>query len=139
MYRLYFHGPAYQVVSAAWKQGDGAAARFAADLPAQVDGPVLIGPRLVELCFQTVGLLEAGTDGVLALPLHVGAVRLNGRPEERAALVAIVRRDGHGGFDCIVRDDDGSLVLRLDGYRTVPLPDPPPEHVVAPIRDVMSG
>ena len=85
------------------------------------------------------GLLEAGTDGVLALPLHVGAVRLNGRPEERAALVAIVRRDGHGGFDCVVRDDDGSLVLRLDGYRTVPLPDPPPEHVVAPIRDVMSG
>ena len=139
VYRLYFHGPAYQVVSAAWKQGDGAAARFAADLPPQVDGPVLIGPRLVELCFQTVGLLEAGTDGVLALPLHVGAVRLNGRPEERAALVAIVRRDGHGGFDCIVRDDDGSLVLRLDGYRTVPLPDPPPEDVVAPIRDVMSG
>ena len=70
---------------------------------------MLIGPRLVELCFQTVGLVEAGTDGVLALPLHVGAVRLNGRPEERAALVAIVRRDGHGGFDCIVRDDDGSL------------------------------
>ena len=139
VYRLYFHGPAYQVVGAAWKHGDGAAARFASDLVAQVDGPVLIGPRLVELCFQTVGLLEAGTDGVLALPLHVGAVRLNGRPEERAALVAIVRRDGHGGFDCVVRDDDGSLVLRLDGYRTVPLPDPPPEHVVAPIRDVMSG
>ena len=55
------------------------AARFAADLPPQVDAATFIGPRLVELCFQTVGLLEAGTDGVLALPLHVGAVRLAGR------------------------------------------------------------
>jgi hypothetical protein len=139
VYRLYFHGPAYQVISAAWKQRDGAAARFAADLPPQVDAPVLIGPRLVELCFQTVGLFEAGTDGVLALPLHVGAVRLNGLPEERAGLVAVVRRDGHGDFDCTVRADDGTVVLRLDGYRTVPLPDPPPDDVVAAIRDVMSG
>jgi len=139
VYRLYFHGPAYQVVDSAWKDGDGAAARFAADLPPQVDAPVLIGPRLVELCFQTVGLFEAGTDGHLALPLHVGAVQLNGRPEERAGLVATCRRDGHGGFSCAVRDGDakGALVLRLDGYRTVPLPDPPPDDVIAPIVSVM--
>ena len=139
VYRLYFHGPAYQVVGSAWKHGGGAAARFAADLPPQVDGPVLIGPRLVELCFQTVGLLEAGTDGILALPLHVGAVRLAGRPEERAGLVATARRDGHGGFTCTVCDDDGRLVLRLDGYRTVPLPDPPPADVIAAMREVIGG
>ncbi len=139
VYRLYFHGPAYQVVGEAWQHGDGAAGRFAADLPPQVDGAVLIGPRLVELCFQTVGLLEAGTDGHLALPMHVGAVRLKGCPEERAGLVATVRRDGNGGFDCIVHDDDGMPVLRLDGYRTVTLPDPPPEDVVAPIRAVMGA
>ncbi len=139
VYRLYFHGPAYRVVGSAWKRADGAAARFAADLPPQVDTPVLIAPRLVELCFQAVGLYEAGTDGHLALPLHVGVVRLNGRPEERAGLVATARRDGHGGFSCAVRDDDGTLVLRLDGYRTVPLPDPPPDDVIAPMRSVMRG
>jgi malonyl CoA-acyl carrier protein transacylase/3-oxoacyl-(acyl-carrier-protein) synthase/acyl carrier protein len=139
VYRLYFHGPAYQVVSSAWKHGDGAAARFAADLPAQVDAPTLIGPRLVELCFQTVGLLEAGTDGVLALPLHVGAVRLAGGVEERPGLVATTRRDGHGGFTCTVHDDDGTLILRLDGYRTIPLPDPPPADVIAPMRAVLGG
>ena len=139
VYRLYFHGPAYQVVGSAWKQGDGAAARFAADLPPQVGAPVLIGPRLVELCFQTVGLLEAGTDGVLALPLHVGAVRIAGRPEERPGLVATARPDGHGGFTCSVHDDDGTLILRLDRYRTIPLPDPPPDDVIAPMRSVMRG
>jgi hypothetical protein len=139
VYRLYFHGPAYQVVDAAWKHADGAAGGFAAELPPQVDAPVLIAPRLVELCFQTVGLFEAGTDGHLALPLHVGAVRLNGRPEERAGLVATCRRDVDGGFSCAVRDEDGTLVLRLDGYRTVPLPDPPPDDVIAPIVSVMRG
>ena len=139
VYRLYFHGPAYQVVSSAWKHGDGAAARFAADLPAQVDAPTLIGPRLIELCFQTVGLLEAGTDAVLALPLHIGAVRLAGRPEERPGLVATAHRDGRGGFTCTVHDDDGTLILRLDGYRTIPLPDPPPADVIAPMRAVIGG
>ena len=139
VYRLYFHGPTYQVVGSAWKWGDGAAARFAADLPPQVDEPVLIGPRLVELCFQTVGLFEAGTEGRFALPLHVDAVRLNGRPAERAGLVATARPDGHGAFTCTVRDDAGALVLRVDGYRTVPLPDPPRADVVAPMRSVMSG
>ena len=139
VYRLYFHGPAYQVVGSAWKRDGGAAARFAADLPPQTDEPVLIGPRLVELCFQTVGLFEAGTDGVLALPLHVDAVHLNGEPTERAGLVATARPDGHGGFICVVRDDEGRLVLRVDGYRTVPLPEPPPANVVAPIRSVMCG
>ena len=104
-----------------------------------MDEQLLIGPRLVELCFQTVGLFEAGTEGRFALPLHVDAVRLNGRPAERAGLVATARPDGQGAFNCTVRDDAGALVLRVDGYRTVPLPDPPPADVVAPMRSVMSG
>ncbi|MBV8293689.1 MAG: polyketide synthase dehydratase domain-containing protein, partial [Mycobacterium sp.] len=137
VYRLYFHGPAYRVVASAWKHGDGAAALFAADVPPQVDQPVLIGPRLVELCFQTVGLLEAGTEGVLALPMHVDVVRLSERPVERAGLVATARPDGRGGFDCAVRDEEGTVVLRVDGYRTAPLPNPPPADVVAPMRSVM--
>ncbi len=143
VYRLYFHGPAYRVVGSAWKNGEqngaGAAAEFAADLPAQGAEPVLTAPRLVELCFQTVGLFEAGAEGHLALPLHVGAVRLNGSPVERAGLTATARRDADGGFSCAVRDEHGALVLRLDGYRTVPLPDAPPDDVIAPMRAVLHG
>ncbi|MBV8177912.1 MAG: hypothetical protein JO045_03705, partial [Mycobacterium sp.] len=44
---------------------------------------------------------------------------------------------GRGGFDCAVRDEEGTVVLRVDGYRTAPLPNPPPADVVAPMRSVM--
>jgi hypothetical protein len=139
VYRLYFHGPAYQVVGSAWRHAEGAAARFAADLPAQADTPTLTGARLVELCFQTAGLWEAGTEGRLALPLHVDAVRRYAVPEEGPDLVATARPDGRGGFDCVVRDGEGAVVLRVEGYRTVPLPDPLPADVHAPIRSAMCG
>jgi hypothetical protein len=136
VYRLYFHGPAYQVVREAWRHDDAIAARFAADLPAQADAPTLIGPRLVELCFQAAGLWEAGRDGRLALPLHVDSVRIAAEPTEQADLVATARPGGDGGFDCVVHGADGQVVLRVDGYRTVPLPESVPDDVRAPIRAV---
>ena len=140
VYRLYFHGPAYQVVGAAWQHGDGAAGRFAADLPPQVDGPA------ADRSAAGGAVLPDGRACSRPAPTATSRCRCTsarcgstGCPQERAGLVATVRRDGNGGFDCIVRDDDGMPVLRLDGYRTVPLPDPPPEDVVAPIRAVMGA
>ena len=47
-------------------------------------------------------------------------------------LVRMTRTLAHRG-----PDDEGTLVLRVDGYRTVPLPDPPPADVVAPMRSLM--
>ena len=138
---MYFHGPAYQVVGAAWRAGDGAAARMAADLPAGHDpttGATVTGPRLAELCFQTAGLWEAGTRGRLALPLHVGRVRLLAEAVESGDLVAVSREVGDG-FDCTVLDPAGRVLLRMTDYRTVPLPEPLPEDVAAPIRSTMDG
>ncbi|MGA5299591.1 SDR family NAD(P)-dependent oxidoreductase [Nucisporomicrobium flavum] len=139
VYRLYFHGPAYRVVGCAWRQGDSAAARFADGLPSQADAPTVTAPRLVELCFQTAGLWEAGRQGRLALPAHVDAVRLGTAPAEAAGLLAVARPDGRGGFDCVVRDEGGAVVLRVDGYRTVQLPDPVPDEIRAPFRSVMDS
>jgi NAD(P)-dependent dehydrogenase (short-subunit alcohol dehydrogenase family) len=138
VYRLYFHGPAYQVVRSAWAHQDGAAGRLAEDLPPDhdsADGPTLIGPRLVELCFQTAGLVEAARDGVLALPLHVGRMSLSASPVEAGSLTAVTTRRPDGdGFDCRVVDDSGRVILRLVDYRTVPLPQPLPDEVRAPLR-----
>ena len=71
VYTFYFHGPAYQVVEEAWRTNEGATARLTAQLPEDrtpADAPLVTAPRLVELCFQTAGLWEAGRDGRMALP-----------------------------------------------------------------------
>jgi hypothetical protein len=145
VYRLYFHGPAYQVVGECWRQDGGAAGRIAADLPVDREpatAPLVIGPRLAELCFQVAGLWEAGREGRLALPARVDRLQVL---DERAATevvgnaVAVVEPAGEPGtFDCEVVAPDGGVLLRMQGYGTVPLPGDLPEEVRAPLRTVMA-
>ena len=138
VYRFYFHGPAYQVVGEAWRSNGTAVARLADGLPANhVGGPTLIGPRLVELCFQTAGLWEAGTTGTLALPAGIG--RLDLLADAPAGPLVAVAGPADGGFDCAVLGADGQVVLRLDGYRTTPMPAPLADDVAGPLHDVMGG
>jgi len=131
VYSFYFHGPAYQVVDSAWRCDEVAVAALADPLPdnhVPSDRPLVTAPRLVELCFQTAGLWQAGRDDVLALPMQVGSARLVGDPTTRP-LQAHAREIGPGTFDCVVVDADGNAVLHLDRYRTVPLPAPIPADV----------
>ena len=98
------------------------------------DAATLLGPRLEELCFQVAGLWEAGREGRLALPAHVDRLTVLDElatGESRGGVVALARPVGGdpGCFDCEVRDADGRVLLRLDGYRTVPLPGPLPDDV----------
>ena len=146
VYRLYFHGPAYQVVGEAWRDDGGAAGRFAEHLPedrAPASAPTVLRPRLEELCFQVAGLWEAGHEGRLALPAHVD--RLSLLPElaleqpDGAVAVAHPVAGKPGVFDCEVLDPTGHVVLRLEGYGTVPLPGGLADEVRAPLRDVMVG
>ena len=142
VYRMYFHGPAYQVVSSAWRAGDRSAAQFAADLPANHspdDQPTQAAPRLIELCFQAAGLWEAGRDGRLALPTHVTrAVVLGSAGEAAEGPLTVSALQGTDGFDCVVTDASGAVAVRLEGYRTVALPQPLADDVQAPIRAVMT-
>ncbi len=145
VYRLYFHGPAYQVVGQAWPSGEGTAARLAVPLPddhVPVDSPLASAPRLVELCFQAAGLWEAGRRDRLALPLSVDRVRWVGGPPPATVdggLYAVARPEtGDGVFDCVVIDAEGRVILAVDGYATVPLPAPLPDDVSAPLRSVFA-
>jgi hypothetical protein len=140
VYSLYFHGPAYQVVGSAWRSGERAVAILADPLPANhrpSDLPLVSTPRLIELCFQIAGLWQAGREDRLALPAGVGGARVIGDPAAvTGQLRAVARQTGPDRFDCMVIDDDGAVVVRLDGYRTVPLPAPVPEAVSAALRIV---
>jgi hypothetical protein len=138
VYDLYFHGPAYQVVSSSWRYDGGNAARMADGLPddhVPMGAPTVVGPRLVELCFQTAGLWEAAHHGRLALPRHVDAVRLLRDPAQVSGPLYAVANEADEHFDCSVRDADGDVVLTVEGYRTTPLPVP----VSAEVRQGLSA
>ena len=140
IYRVFFHGPAYQVVDKAWHRGTDAVARLAPHLPAdhtpETDHTVT-EPRLAEACFQIAGLWEIGHDGHLALPAHADLVSMPHRPAPGAELFAIARPANDGSFDCQVLDGDGDVVLSVSGYRTVGLDDPVPAGLQEPIRGAM--
>ncbi|MCK2215894.1 SDR family NAD(P)-dependent oxidoreductase [Actinomadura sp. ATCC 31491] len=129
VYTLFFHGPAYRVVAAAWGRDGAGAARMADDLPPSQDPPdrpTVTPPRLVELCFQTAGLAQAARDGVLALPAHVDRIVLPAAGGAAGGLQAVVTPAG-GGYDCAVLGGEGEVLVRVDGYRGVPLPGELPE------------
>ncbi len=146
VYRLYFHGLAYQVVGEGWRRDGVAVGRLAPGLPPDTDpatAATILEPRLVELCFQVAGLWESGNEGRLGLPAHLDRVRLFGDPpstETSAEILAVATPLGAepSAFDCRVVDPEGRVVVRLEGYRTVSLPGPLPDEVRAPLRAAMA-
>jgi NAD(P)-dependent dehydrogenase (short-subunit alcohol dehydrogenase family) len=130
IYRLYFHGPAYQVVERAWWDGHKIVGLMKKGLPANhlpSELPTLMAPRLIELCFQTAGLWEMGTQGRMGLPLHIDRVSSLLLPAPDLAdtrLYAVVKCDQNGGtFDAEIVDAKGNCYLQLSGYRTVAIPN----------------
>jgi hypothetical protein len=135
VYAFYFHGPAYQVVAAAWRADDAAVATLTDPLPDDhlpATLPLATAPRLVELCFQTAGLWQAGLEDRLALPMQVASARLIADPATAEGVVhAVAHEVATGVFDCLVIDGAGTVIVRLTGYRTVPLPAPIPDDVAS--------
>ena len=126
IYRVYFHGPAYQVLERAWRDGNCIVGLLAQTLPSNhypAERPTLIAPRLIELCFQTAGLWEMSVQGRMGLPLHVHQVSVWPIPElAEVRMYAVVTPDpDHGSFDAVVVDATGKQYVHLSGYRTVAL------------------
>ncbi|HYL12503.1 MAG TPA: SDR family NAD(P)-dependent oxidoreductase [Terriglobales bacterium] len=127
IYRVYFHGPAYQVVERAWFDGKRIIGQLTGGLPANhhpLELPTVMAPRLIELCFQTAGLWELGVQGRFGLPLHVDRVCLCRTPDPSARLYAVVTPDPqHESFNAEVIDTAGNQYVQLVGYRTVAIPN----------------
>jgi NAD(P)-dependent dehydrogenase (short-subunit alcohol dehydrogenase family) len=144
IYRLYFHGPAYQVVEKAWWDGKRVIGLRAKDLPPNhhpAELPTAMAPRLIELCFQTAGVWELGVQGRMGLPRHVGEVSLYKKPTPGdGRLYAVVTPyQVQGTFDAEVLDAKGNCYLRLTGYQTVALPNAVNAAALKTLQEVMSG
>jgi NADP-dependent 3-hydroxy acid dehydrogenase YdfG len=137
IYRVFFHGPAYQVLAGVWRDGDAAVGELATELPPNHDpehGSVVTSPRLVELCFQTAGIAQLAREGSLGLPHHVARVQVVPGVPESAARWAVVTPGEAGGVDAVVLDVEGRVLVRLSGYQTVALPGAAEPDVMAPLE-----
>jgi len=144
IYRLYFHGPAYQVVEKAWWDGKRLIGLLAKTLPPNhhpAELPTVVAPRLLELCFQIAGIWELGVQGRMGLPRHVRQVSFYRTPNEAdGRLYAVLVPDAaQGSFDVDVRDSKGNCYLQLTGYQTVALPDSADKKFLRILQEIMSN
>jgi hypothetical protein len=144
IYRLYFHGPAYQVIERAWWDGHRVVGLLAKGLPSNHLPSKLrtvLEPRLIELCFQVAGVWEMGVQGRMGLPLHIDRISslLSAPKSEANRLYAVVTPDPvHGSFDAEVVDTKGNCYLHLSGYRTAAFPSPVDAESLKALQAVMS-
>jgi NAD(P)-dependent dehydrogenase (short-subunit alcohol dehydrogenase family)/3-hydroxymyristoyl/3-hydroxydecanoyl-(acyl carrier protein) dehydratase len=145
IYRVYFHGPAFQVLDGVQADDEQVVGRMRADLPPMTGEPkeTIIPPLLIELCMQTAGVWEIGKTGTLALPTAIERVVIHHTQENGSLLYAEMEPKAGPGdevrFDGRVVDEQGQVYLELTGYRTARLPDPIDEEEAAPLRAVIEG
>ena len=136
IYRIYFHGPAYQVLEQAWADDGQMVGRLASGLPPAVHPEhrsLETAPRLLELAFQTAGVWEIGTTGTLNLPSRIGQVVFATGAASEDPITAVVH-PGDGEATATVVDGAGRTLVELSGYRTIPLPLALDDELVAPLR-----
>ena len=144
IYRIYFHGPAYQVLERAWWDGEHVIGEFAEKLPDNhhpPDQPTLMLPRLIELCFQTAGIWEMGTTSRMGLPSHVQDVSpCNGHAKREGRLYAVVTpRPEQRQLRCGGRGGGGNVYIRLNGYSTAAIPAGLDAESLKPLQAVFAG
>jgi len=143
IYRLYFHGPAYQVIERAWWDGKRITGLLANKLPDNhhpSELPTLVAPRLIELCFQTAGVWEMGAQGRMGLPQHIDYVSLSkvaSEPVESRLYAVVTPNLQEGSFDAEVVDAKGNCYLRLGAYRTVTVPGTIDREKLKPLQAAM--
>jgi acyl transferase domain-containing protein len=128
IYRVYFHGPAYQVLERAWWDGKRMIGLMAGGLPSNhqpSNRPTLMAPRLIELCFQTAGLWEMSVQNRFGLPQDVHQVSLLRAPDlaESQLYAVVTPNPEQESFDAEVVDTKGNCYVQLSGYRTAAMPN----------------
>lgn len=137
IYKLYFHGPAYQVLDVSWKTGKNVLGLLNKDLPANhipETQKTIAMPRLIELCFQTAGIVEMGAKSKMGLPSQIAQLSIyNNIDEKKKTLTAVVNEVKDDAFNAKVVDSTGNVYLELKGYKTMQLPDPIDDKLLKPL------
>lgn len=142
IYRLFFHGPSFQVLEGVQLSGATVVGKLRENLPplAGEKQAFITRPALVELCLQTAGVWEISKTSVLALPESIGSlvfyqVRSNDAPIFAEVLPR--RENEQSLFDARVMDAKGRLYLELKDYRTSPLPYAVEPELLKPLKKLL--
>jgi hypothetical protein len=139
IYKLYFHGPAYQVIDKCWKNKDEIIGLYAHDLPANHQPEELqlnTLPRLLELGFQTAGIMEMGSKDQMGLPSRIDHLHFYDNEEKGKEFYAVVKQTDQG-YDIVVVNDKGATLLELGGYGTSVFMTGMDAALVAPLQKIM--
>jgi hypothetical protein len=143
IYKLYFHGPAFQVLEGVKRNGDVFLGKLNRQIPplSKQEKSMISVPILVELCLQTAGVWDIGKAGTLSLPKSIGALRLyenkvNGLPIY-AEVQPVTASDGEQYFDARVVDSKGQVYLEIEKYSTSPLPYSVDQELLTPVEILM--
>jgi hypothetical protein len=143
IYRVYFHGPAYQVLERVWRDSRRMIGEMKQGLPDNhhpADLQTSLAPRLIELCFQTAGLWEIGAQHRIGLPRSIAYLsfdRAPDRPEGPLYAVVMPGSDSET-FDAQVVDAAGNRYLNLTGYHMIEMPDAIDAEPVEALEAVMA-
>jgi NAD(P)-dependent dehydrogenase (short-subunit alcohol dehydrogenase family) len=147
IYQAYFHGDAFRVL---------ALGTVASDSPTQLgilrqplpclftseEIHAITAPRLLELCFQTAGLIEIGLTKKLGLPSSIESLEFFETADDKGPSRAQVRFSEHQGnmrFEAVVLSDDGRKLMQVSGYRTSAIPSAFPDNIWAPLHEGIRG
>jgi hypothetical protein len=139
VYRVFFHGPAYQVIDSAWRKGDQVIGLFARNLPSNHEPaalPLAVSPRFIEMCFQTASLSGLAFLERLGLPYSFRELKLAQPPDnaQDGTYFAVVVSNPDDSYDVKVVDGQGNVPMILREYRTMSLPDPIQAELLEPIQ-----
>ena len=148
IYRLYFHGPAFQVLEGVQQSGKEIIGKMripllplTAEESLKDQGSVLDMPMLIELCFQTAGIWEIAETGSMSLPVGVGNVKYYSGPGKSGEVFAevIPQRisEGKYRYDARVVDSEGNIYLELEDYRTASLVYPFEKDLLSPLQKLV--
>ena len=139
VYRVFFHGPAYQVIDSAWRKDDQVIGLFAKNLPLHhepAELPLVVSPRFIEMCFQTASLTGLALQSRLGLPHAFRELKLAPPPDsaQDGTFFAVVISNPDDSYDVKVVDAQGNVPMILRGYQTMNLPDPIQTDLLEPIQ-----
>jgi len=144
IYKLYFHGPSFQVLEGVVRSGGNMLGKLRKDLPVITANPDRLNtaPLLLELCLQTAGIWEIGLTGSLSLPHSIGKVQLYRREVNNEPIFADVRLEKEGEelvFFSQVVDSKGRVYLEMENYRTIATPASVDQSLRAPLQKLLEN